>query len=294
MNKLLHPYIPVKALLFGLIQFALFLFPQGVHCQSFPLPLEQYLSDLPEDIKVSFQASRIDGTPYFSLNEDQQVPSASIIKAPILIYLFTLVDEGKLDLEEVIELAEKDTVGGAGLLQEMPEGSRFTWKYLAGEMIRVSDNTATNLIIGRLGMENIQEWLKKEGFEETHLARMMMDFDAIAAGRQNYISSRDINKLFVGLGNGQWLSEGSRKEALFMLKNCEDKAGIPGKLPFGTEVAHKTGTLDYVRGDAGIVFGDTPVVLSVFVEGFGELSEADDIIGEISRMVVEEVNVKKK
>ena len=289
-NKVISFYSS-KACVIGLIQvlFALVCFPQNSHSQALPYPLQQYLGNLPTYIKVSFQADQQDGTRYFSQNEDQRIPSASIIKVPILIYLFMQVDNGNLVLEEVVELKEKDKVGGAGLLREMPDGSRFTWKYLAGEMIRISDNTATNLIIGRLGMENIQDWLNKEGFDHTVLARLMMDFEAIEAGRQNYTSNRDINRLFLGLNNGLWLSEDSRKEALFMLKNCKDKACIPSKLPLGTEVAHKTGTLDYVRGDAGIIFGASPLVLSVFVEGFEKPSEAEEIIGEISRIVLEEL-----
>ncbi|WP_114749343.1 serine hydrolase [Pleomorphovibrio marinus] len=251
--------------------------------------LKQFLKALPEEIEVSLQVNKEDESLLYAQNENKQIPSASIIKVPILIFLFMEVDKGSLDLDEKVVLEEKDKVGGAGMLRENPDGSSFTWRYLATEMIRISDNTATNMLINRLGRTRIQTWLEEEGFKHTILDRLMMDFEAIAEGRQNFTSPNDTNRLFMGLYNGQWLTENSKVEALFMLKNCADNTCIPGQLPPGVEIAHKTGTLDYVRGDAGIVFGTSPIFLSVFVEGFKELTEAESIIAEISRIVFEEL-----
>jgi beta-lactamase class A len=250
--------------------------------------IKAYLNHLPSRIEISFLAQRGDGTVLFSHQAEKQVPSASIIKVPILVYLMEAVEKGEVDLDEIHELQEEDKVGGSGQLQHLPSGSRFTLRYLAGEMIRISDNTATNILIRRLAIENIQKWLKKNGFYTTQLNRVMMDFGAIEAGRQNYTSAKEINRLFLMLLNDDILSPEYRDEAMHLLKSCADDTAIRRYLPPEMELAHKTGTLDYIRGDAGIIFTENPLVMAVFVEGFETLEEAEVTIGQLAKMALED------
>jgi len=249
--------------------------------------LETYLESLPDSLLVSYQIQDKSGKIFSSQKANKQIPSASIIKIPILIELMRQVEAGRLALEQEIMMQEEDVVSGAGELQFQPVGTSYTLEYLAREMIRISDNIATNLIIKEVGMTSIQDWLDKNGYKITQLNRMMMDFDAIAAGRQNYTSPAEISQMLAALYGGEYLSEHYTDLVMELLFDCKDRSTIPSKLPAGVTVAHKTGTLDYVRGDAGIILRDNPLILSVFVEGFESMEEAEEVIGEIAKIAWE-------
>jgi beta-lactamase class A len=88
--------------------------------------------------------------------------------------------------------------------------------------------------------------------------------------------------------SGVELSIFSRQSILNILLACADKSTIPSMLPEGTRVAHKTGTLAYVRGDAGIILSQNPLIMSIFVENFESLDQADEIIGKIARLAYDE------
>ncbi|MCC5938307.1 MAG: serine hydrolase [Lunatimonas sp.] len=250
-----------------------------------PDPLAAYLATLPDEVQVSFQVGTPDAVSVAGQEWEKQVPSASIIKVPILIAFMQDVQEGKRSLSEEIVLEESDRVGGAGELQFQTPGSTYTLELLAREMIRISDNTATNLLIQTVGMERIRDWLRQHGFRHTQLNRLMMDFGAIAEGRQNYTSAEEMVRMLLELFAGKYLDPAGTSFVLELLTDCADRDAMPSKLPIGTAVAHKTGTLDYVRGDAGLLLGENPLALCVFVEGFSSLEQADEIIGNISRLV---------
>lgn len=258
------------------------LFGTNLHAQT---EWQELLSGLPQHLELSLLVQNKEGKVLLSLQPNKKVPSASIIKIPILINLMEEVEKERINLEDVYSLQQSDKVGGAGEMQHLPEGSGFTYRYLAEEMIRISDNTATNILIRTIGLGKIQNWLVSHGFTSTHLNRFMMDFEAINEGRQNYSSPEEMNRFLLMLINGEILRETSRDEIIHWLKNCADKSTLPSQLPPGVEVAHKTGTLDYVRGDAGIIFGDMPIIISLFVENFNSLKEAEDAIGAIGLYV---------
>jgi len=246
--------------------------------------LQEYIATLDSTVELSYIIQNKEGKVLANKNPGRQIPSASIIKIPLLVYLMEEVEEGKLTLKETYKLKKSDKVGGSGELQFKPVGYHLTYEYLASEMIRISDNTATNVLIRKLGLKNFQKWLRSNGYTSTQLNRFMMDFDAIALGQQNYTSSEEMNRLLLGLLNEKLLNKTSTLQVIEWLKNCEDTSTLPHFLPDGVAIAHKTGTLEYVRGDAGIIFGNQPIVLTVLVENFSDLSEADTIIAEIGRL----------
>jgi len=248
--------------------------------------LDMYIDSIEKTAKVSLIVHNLEGQVLYEQNSTSKIPSASIIKIPILIQLFSQLEDGKVSLAEQYKITAEDIVGGAGELQGS-EGTYHSLKSLAREMIRISDNTATNIIIRRLGLPSINAMLAKHGFTSTELNRLMMDFDAIAEGRQNYTSPEEMNKLLLMLHSPDFLSLASRELMLEMLTNCDDKTTIPSQLPADMAVAHKSGILDYVRGDAGIVYSPNPFVISIFVENFSSPEEAEEIIGTVSRLVYE-------
>lgn len=241
--------------------------------------LEKYLKELDSEIVVSMKLQDQTGELLFEKNSQKVVPSASVIKIPIL---FSLLKAKEINLKHAYTLQPKDIVGGSGEIQYEVPFNEFTYNYLAQKMISVSDNTATNILIEKLGSEQIQEDINNWGLTNTKLNRKMMDFEAIKAGKQNFTTCEDINGLLLKLLNKQLLSKKSGKKAMEILLACEDRTTIPRNIPINVPIAHKTGTLDYVRGDAGIIFSKNILILTVFVENFESLQQAETIIGKIA------------
>lgn len=219
---------------------------------------------------------------------DAEAPrtSASMIKLAILATLFDAVDDGTLSLDEVVTMTSADIVGGTGSIQSMSAGSAFTLEELAGYMISDSDNTATNLLIDRLGMDAVNTEADKIGLDQMVLERKMMDEDAMAAGRENYTSAEDVATVLRLIAEGRLTDQQCSDMAREYLLAQSDVDGLPAGVPEGVEVAHKTGTLTNVEHDGGIVYADEPYVIVVLTEGIPN-DEATALIGDVSAAVYE-------
>lgn len=249
-----------------------------------PQTLLHYFEKLDPEIQVSMKLQRQSGEVLFERQSQKVVPSASVIKIPILLSLLSAKDQKQIDLNKKYILQPSDIVGGSGDLQfEIPFKS-FSYKYIAQKMISVSDNTATNILIDKLGFAQIQNNIEVWGMKNTKLNRKMMDFEAIKVGKQNYCTAEEMNNLLLRLLNKELLTKKSSKIALEFLLNCEDRTTIPRNIPANIPIAHKTGTLDYLRGDSGIIFGKNILIQSVFVENFESLEQAESIIGQIAEI----------
>jgi beta-lactamase class A len=151
------------------------------------------------------------------------------------------------------------------------DGRRFTVRQLIAPMIQVSDNTAANLLIGRLGIAAINAVGRRAGMERTRLARRFLDYGAIVRHHDNVSTPADMARLLY------LIEEGARERVrtIVSAKHCRtmvaimlgqaDRDGIPAALPRGTSVANKTGELAGTRNDVAIVepFGDSPFVLAI-------------------------------
>jgi beta-lactamase class A len=244
--------------------------------------LEKYLKELDPEIMVSLKLQNQQREVLFERNGNKVVPSASLIKIPILLSLLKEVDRKNIKLNSKYTLQPEDIVGGSGDLQYEIPFKKFTYNHLAQKMISVSDNTATNILINKIGAEKIQNDIDAWNLTKTKLNRKMMDFEAIKAGKQNFTTCEDMNGLLINLLNQQLLSKKSAKKAMEILFACDDRTTIPRNIPVNIPIVHKTGTLDYVRGDAGIIFSKNILILTVFVENFESLEQAETIIGKIA------------
>ncbi|UTA67351.1 serine hydrolase [Emticicia sp. 21SJ11W-3] len=244
--------------------------------------LNDYLRQLPATIKVSMVVESVTGHRYFAFRPEAKVPAASVIKIPVLIELMEQAGKQEIELTKIYKLTAADKTGGSGIIAGMPDGKDFTLRELAQEMIHSSDNTATNVLIREVGMKAINDNLIRLGSTHTRLNRIMMDTLAARQGRENYVNTVEINDLLRKIYNNKVATPALCKEMLEILKNCADTTTIPRYLPKQVAIAHKTGELSYVRGDAGIVYTGNPFILSVFVEGFSEMSQAEKIIGDLA------------
>lgn len=252
--------------------------------QSLPDALNQYLQRLPDTVRVSLAVESLsDSTVAFQYRADDRTPSASVIKLPVLVEAMEAVGDGRINPDEIYILLESDKVGGSGVLQTYPHRSRIAYRDLISLMMTHSDNTATNVLIRELGMKAVNERLRKLGATQSQLNRMMMDTAAVRRGIENYVTAQEMNTLLKKIYRYEVADKASCDQMLDILKRNEDTLTIPRLLPKPVAVAHKTGTLAYVRGDVGIVYARTPFILSVFVQG-APAQQAERIIGELARI----------
>lgn len=220
----------------------------------------------------------------FAVNPDIVFPQASSIKIPILIELMRQAQAGKLNLSERVEIHRAGLVGGSGVLQFFSDGgSALSLRDLAVLMIVLSDNSATNLLIDRVGMNNVNTLLDSLGLPQTRLMRKMIDIPAERAERENHSTPREMATLLELLSAGKILDSTHTKMALDILEYPKDsplRAGVPDSV----SVAEKPGSLLGAQCDTGIVFlAGRPYVISVMTTYNATDGNAD--ITAVSRRV---------
>lgn len=220
----------------------------------------------------------------FFANADMVFPQASSIKIPVLLELFRQAQEGKLRLEDRVEIRRQQFAGGSGVLQRFSDGgSALSLRDLAVLMIVLSDNTATNILIERVGMNSVNENLRRLGLTQTRLQRVMLDVEAQRANRENLSSPREMVMLLEMLDAGKTLDPKHSQLALEILKYPKESAlrrGIPPSVP----VAHKPGGLAGVACDSGIVYlPGRPYVISIMTTYAADSEAAASAITEVSR-----------
>ncbi|MDQ4127291.1 MAG: class A beta-lactamase-related serine hydrolase [Actinomycetota bacterium] len=202
------------------------------------------------------------------VDEELASPSASLIKVPILVALLREADRRSLSLDEALGVRREDLVEDSEMLETEELPARVPVRRLAEGMITLSDNAATNLLIRRIGMERVNDLAHDLGLRSTCLRRKMMDPEARARGEENLTSASDMVVLLGEIWRGSFLSPESKALALELLLGQRMESRVPVALPPGARYAHKTGELQGVENDAGLVLlpGRT-FALAVLVEG---------------------------
>ena len=210
---------------------------------------------------------------------DLPLVAASVIKIPVMLEAFRQIKAGALDADREYAVHADQKLPSCGALTYMHDGLRVTLMDLITLMIILSDNTATNMVIDLVGMENVNRTLGRLGAEKTVLRRRLFDAEASARGVENTISAREIGGILEKLYRGELVSP---EASAAMLRILGDQR-LNGKFPFylhalGCRLAHKTGEDDGITHDAGIVFAPHPFVLCMFsnhtdVPGFERLMQ---------------------
>ena len=214
-------------------------------------------------------------------------PTASVIKIPILAELYrqsggAASEPGAARLSDLYTMDAADLVEDSYILGGLTPGvTRLTLRDLATCMIAVSDNAATNVLIDRVGLDNVNRLLDSLSLPNTRLRRKMMDVTAAREGRENTSTPREMAQLLDGLYRGGVVQGDLRDDLLRVLATRKDSF-IPRRLPAETVVANKPGVLEGVRNDAGIVYGRRPFVLSVFTAYALDELHAEAVIADIA------------
>ena len=217
------------------------------------------------------------------LNADEVFPTASTIKIAILAELYRQAQQGKLKLTDTYTLQQSDLVGGSGIANTLTPGvTRLTLRDVAALMISVSDNSATNILIDRIGLENVNALFDSLHLTHARLRRKMMDIQAAAEGRENIATPRELAQLLEALYRGKVLNK-QFTDDYFNLLSIHKESYIPRELPEDLRIANKPGELEGVRNDCGLIFnGARPYILCVMSTYVRHEREAGDAIARIS------------
>ena len=255
-------------------------------------------------------------------NADQRFPTASVCKVPVMIELFRQVDTSTLSLDERRRLQGNISTHGSGTLKLMEDAPELTLRDYCRLMISISDNMATDFLLGVVGLESVNATLDAMGFPNTRtsvtLGRYhyrMFGMDDVPCTRENDVlqhkraethgtdfnsvsfqdslennvaTPRDMGSILKQLHAGQVVSPQASAAMIEMLKMCNDRRMIPRDLKPDIPTAHKIGSSGRIKGDVGLVSLPTgPLVVSAFALASDDGVRGDEAIAEISRLAVE-------
>jgi|SRR5580658_382160 beta-lactamase class A len=223
-----------------------------------------------------------DGHKYL-LHADDVFPQASSIKICVLAELYRQAQQGKLKLTDLYTVNAADLVQDSDIMNGLTPGvTRITLRDLATMMVAVSDNAATNVLIDRVGMDNVNSFLSGQGLRETKLRRKMMDVRAATEGRENVSTPSEMASLLEALYRGRILNKEMTDDFFKVLSTHKD-SWIPRNLPEDLRIANKPGALEGVRNDSGLIFVDKrPYVLCVMTTYLRREHDGEEAISDIS------------
>jgi beta-lactamase class A len=200
----------------------------------------------------------------FLIHGDEVMPQASSIKIAVLANLYLQAQQGRLKLSDQYVVRKEDLVPGSDIMLGLTPGvTRLTFRDLATIMVAVSDNSATNVLIDRVGFENVNAMLKSLGLHNTRLRRKMMDLKAAGEGRENVSTPREMMTLLETIYRGKLLNKEMTEDFLKVLSTHKESSMLQA-LPDDAVAANKPGELEAVRNDSGIVMvKNRPFILCV-------------------------------
>ena len=264
-------------------------------------PLENQLRGIiaSSGVEVAVGYRTLDGKTELFIDGDKPFHAASTMKVPIMIELFRQARSRQLSLDDTLPVRNEFRSIVDGSPYQLSEGDdsdslvyaavgkRMPLRQLCDLMITVSSNFAANLLIEKLGVENIRRTVSALGADGMQVLRGVEDQKAFDKGMNNTTTARGLVVLLDRIGHGQAVDSSADAEMIEILKRQKFNDAIPAGLPAGTPVAHKTGNITRINHDAAIVFGTRPYVLVLLVRGIEDQKKSAALIAELSRAVYE-------
>jgi beta-lactamase class A len=244
----------------------------------------------------------------YSLNSDEVMPTASLIKLPVMVETYWQAAEGKVKLETTLTLKKDDKVPGSGILtQHFSDGATFPLRDAVRLMIVYSDNTATNLVLDQIGIPSTNSRMEKLGLKSTRINAKVFKGGTTSInpeGTKRYglgsTTANEMVQLLEMIEAGKVVSADSCKEMLKHLKACDDKNTIARFLPNGMELAYKTGAVNDARTGAGIAYTKSgPVAFCILTTGnedkrWSRENAAEVLLATVAKEVYEYFGAFKK
>ena len=255
---------------------------QADHLQQLSRKYQTTLDQIADDVAGVMGIAVIDLATgdSFGVNPTLVFPQGSSIKVALLIELFRQAEQSMLRLDEAVPIEASTRTGGSGILQHFSDGaSALSLRDLAVLMIVLSDNTATNVLIGRLGMDNVNATMASLGFPQTKLQRRMIRPQDSAAGRENVSTPAEAAGIMARIAACDLPIGGNACADLRSI--LELPKATPGRLPAGSRVAWKGGSITGVRAGWGIVdLPGRPFAIAAMVN-YGDGDDATEAIAAV-------------
>lgn len=249
------------------------------------------------EVSIAFRS--LDGKKADNIDALVSMHAASTMKIPVMIELFHRARQGglKLDDELAVKNEFKSIVDGSPFHLEVGDdsdaevykmiGKTMSLRALCEQMITVSSNLATNLLIEKVGIQNIQTRVSELGAYEMVVLRGVEDDKAYEKGLNNVTTADALLKLLLAIAQNRAGDPSDCAAMIEILKRQKFNDRIPAGLPAGIPVAHKTGDITRICHDAAIVYAARPYVLVIMVRGMEDQKKSSALIAEISRMIYE-------
>lgn len=265
------------------------------------LALEKRLTVLAKSHKgtVAIAIKNLQTGETIYINADEVLPTASLIKFPVMLEAYMQALEAKVKLTDMVTLKETDKVPGSGILTyHFSEGATFSLRDAIRLMIVYSDNTATNLVLDKIGIAATGERMAAWGFPNTKIHAKVFKGSTTSISPERTkkyglgsTTAREMVGLLEKLHQGKLVSPDACKEMIGHMKKCDDATKLKRRLPAKIEVAHKTGSVSDAKTDAGIMYlPGGPVAICVLTannadKAFKNDNTANILIGQVAKDV---------
>ncbi len=239
----------------------------------------------------------------FKHRADEPMPTASLIKFPVMIAAYQAISDGKLSLDQTVTLTDADRIQDYGpLTVDFSPGTTFSLYDAIRLMIVHSENTATNLVADRIGLPATAEMMERLGFPETKLhSKVSLRSTSVFPERSKKFglgstTAAEMVALFTALHHGELVSPKACEQMLEHLYKCADRSMCARDLPTGTKFAHKSGAVSAARTNAGIIDSPSgPIVICVLTaknedRSWSQNNKAQILCGKIARIAYDHFN----
>ncbi|WP_188454723.1 serine hydrolase [Virgibacillus oceani] len=249
--------------------------------------IQNLVHDAIDNFSIFIQTK--DGT--ITINAYEPRKAASVIKVPMLIEAFRQIENNIFNPNALVYIEDDMKVGGAGIINYLTNSNVYSYKNLLELMIIVSDNTAANLILDKIGIHNVNGLSSMLECRHTHIGRKFMDQEAQQKGLENYTSAFDMFQyLRLAREPNNIINEDTRKQILTILSHQQLKEKLPYYMidEDNLNIFHKTGELPGVEHDAAIVnYREKTVYAVILTEGFENNSHGKTSIATIGKYVID-------
>ncbi len=220
---------------------------------------------------VGYSIRDLDTGAELSRRGDETFPTASLIKVPILVTLYDLVEQGKISLDDPLTVLAIDKVPGSGVMQFLHDGILVTVHDAAWLMSTESDNTATNLLLDRIVIRRVWEKMESLGLQHTKVhSKTFLRISSVAMDSSRkyglgVATPNEMVRLFSLMAEGKAVSSSADSAMLYILEHNSDNTLLQRYLD-GVRAAHKTGAVDAARTECSLFYLRTRVVACVFTK----------------------------
>ncbi|WP_324633820.1 serine hydrolase [Phormidium sp. CCY1219] len=265
----------------------------GLHLSSEMSALKSQIETLvaeQSDLTPGVFVVDLDSSAYLDINGTMRFSAASTIKTPILIAFFQDIDAGKISLDETLTMKAEHVASGSGDMQYSEPGTQYSALETAIKMIAISDNTATNMLIERLGgAAALNRRFLSWGLTATQISNPLPDLEGT-----NTTSPRDLVQLMAMVEKGKLVSLRSRDRLLGIMESTVNDALLPQGLDAEATIAHKTGDIGSTIADAGLV--DMPngkrYLIAMLVQRPHNDPNAEELIRQVSGKVYQSLSAE--